>query len=257
MPSLKCPASTRVVRQSGYRTPFQFFLALFLSGNSPSIWRLRLNRSVSRVATSGARKYSNYRAVQILFHSIRGCIERRPSDVGTLDTLSRFFTKKVWYPETSRCISHNMWGFGLCGTISDPTLFGNNGSYRTAISIISTIVDPFVWDIAVALLTLAVRSSDDPDKGPLIERTFIHHYLHVLNHYSRFDSLPWNSTTSLAATTFWTTMVASIVSNICLWFCVGTNSRQTACCFAWSMEGQDEVKADTFDAVVGEGQGDA
>ena len=39
---MKRLALTRVVRQSGYRTPFQMFLALFLSGNAPSIWRLRL-----------------------------------------------------------------------------------------------------------------------------------------------------------------------------------------------------------------------
>lgn len=49
MPAMKRPASARVARQSGYRTPFQLFLALFLAGNAPSIWRLRLIEAIQEL----------------------------------------------------------------------------------------------------------------------------------------------------------------------------------------------------------------
>lgn len=46
---MKWLAFTRVVRQSGYRTPFPFFLALFLAGNALSMWRLRLIEAVQEL----------------------------------------------------------------------------------------------------------------------------------------------------------------------------------------------------------------
>ena len=145
MPSLKRPASTRVVRQSGYRTPFQFFLALFLSGNSPSIWRLRLIeacqelplRVLEHIPTIGPCRFYFIQSevalnddLRMLAHWIlfRDILQKRFDIQKHLDAFLTTFEDLVYVGQFQ--IQHFL------------ETMVRTGQY--AISIISTIVDPFV-----------------------------------------------------------------------------------------------------------------